>query len=84
MKHCFADDKLPEKALEVIHCPRCGGTSTALKNSKGRFHGSVGSFLARYGCSDCGKSFNLLITGDDFFPDRGFGVIEDDFNIKFQ
>jgi len=91
MNHCVMDDGMRDtkKAIEdnqqfmVIHCPWCGSILTVLKGAKGRFKGSVGSSLLQYTCSDCNKNFNLLITGDDFFPDRGFGPIEGDFNFSW-
>jgi len=69
--------------LQNIHCPWCGGTSVKLVNGQGKFVGQVGNCLAIYHCSSCDRNFNLMITGDDFFPDRGFGVTPEDYNVKF-
>jgi hypothetical protein len=69
--------------LEHVHCSWCGSENMRLKGSKGKFRGNVGSMLAIHECRDCGRRSNILITGDDFFPERGFGVGRSDYNIKF-
>jgi len=69
--------------LREIHCPWCGGTSLKLKECKGKFTGSVGSCIVKHTCTTCDRDFILVITGDDFFPERGFGLVPEDFNIKF-
>ena len=68
--------------FNAVHCPWCGGASPKSKEAKGHFDGSVGNSLVRYYCPDCGRHFNLLITGDVLFPERGFGAVAEDFSLK--
>jgi Zn finger protein HypA/HybF involved in hydrogenase expression len=74
---------MSERKYEHVHCPNCGGTEVKLVGGKGKFIGSVGGTIVRYDCKSCNTSFNLVITGDDVFPDRGFGFTKDDLNILF-
>jgi Zn finger protein HypA/HybF involved in hydrogenase expression len=72
-----------ERKYEHVHCPNCGGTDVKLAGGKGKFIGSVGGMIARYDCKSCNTSFTLVVTGDEFFPDRGFGFDKKDMNVLF-
>lgn len=66
-----------------IHCPACGGTDVKLVGGKGRFIGKTGGMIFQHICKFCDSVFTLVITGDEFFPDRGFAFVQKDLGILF-
>jgi len=74
---------MPDKYQEV-HCPACGGTDTNLTSSVGRFLGNAGGSINGFACRSCNSTFNLLITGDEMFPERGYPANQNDFDILFK
>jgi Zn finger protein HypA/HybF involved in hydrogenase expression len=70
-----------DKKHQSVHCPKCGSPDVRLAGGKGKFIGGVGGMIVRNICKSCNSGFTMIITGDEMFPDRGFGFIEKDLNI---
>ena len=77
------NSSLFRKKYQQVHCLSCGGTEVSLSSGKGKFKGSVGGMVARHKCKTCGSEFTVIITGDEFFPDRGFPFTPKDLDVLF-
>jgi Zn finger protein HypA/HybF involved in hydrogenase expression len=70
-----------ERKYRRVHCPNCGGIDVKLAGGKGKFIGSVGGMILRHICKSCNSGFTMIVTGDEMFPDRGFGFTGKDLNV---
>jgi Zn finger protein HypA/HybF involved in hydrogenase expression len=70
-----------ERKYRYLHCPNCGGTDVKLVGGKGRFVGNVGGMIVRHTCKSCNSGFTMIVTGDEMFPERGFGFTGTDLNV---
>jgi Zn finger protein HypA/HybF involved in hydrogenase expression len=70
-----------ERKYRHVHCPNCGSTDVKLAGGKGKFIGSVGGMIVRHTCKSCNSGFTMIVTGDEMFPDRGYGFIKEDMNV---
>jgi Zn finger protein HypA/HybF involved in hydrogenase expression len=66
---------------QKVHCPKCGSVDVQLTAGKGKFVGSVGGMIVRHTCKSCNSGFTMIVTGDEMFPNRGFGFTDKDLNI---